>query len=117
MGRRRRRRTRSLGGGCGGWNEGGKGREGIYTCLGLFFYDELGGVCCSGSAYIFSLSATWISGTHLGEAKRQKLPGIGHGQNEQHSIGNIIIGMHENIFASSSGRFAIFISVQAILPS
>lgn len=65
-----------------------------------------------------SLSATWISGTHLGEAKRQKLPEIGHGQNEQHSIGNIIIiGMHENIFASSSGRFAIFISVQAILPS
>lgn len=64
-----------------------------------------------------SLSATWISGTHLGEAKRQKLPGIGHGQNEQHGIGNIIIGMHENIFASSSGRFAIFISVQAILLS
>lgn len=85
--------------------------------FGAIFHDELGGVCCSGSAYIFSLSATWISGTHLGEAKRQKLPGIGHGQNEQHSIGNIIIGMHENIFASSSGRFAIFISVQAILPS
>lgn len=37
MGRGRRRRKRSLGGGCGGWNEGGKGREGIYTCLGLFF--------------------------------------------------------------------------------
>lgn len=67
--------------------------------------------------HLLSLSATWISGTHLGEAKRQKLPEIGHGQNEQYSIGNIIIGMHENIFASSSGRFAIFISVQAILPS
>lgn len=86
--------------------------------FGAVFHDGLGGVCCSGSAHIsLSLSATWISGTHLGEAKRQKLPGIGHGQNEQYSIGNIIIGMHENIFASSSGRFAIFISVQAILPS
>lgn len=86
--------------------------------FGDIFHDELGGVCCSGSAHIsLSLSATWISGTHLGEAKRQKLPEIGHGQDEQHSIGNIIIGMHENIFASSSGRFAIFISVQAILPS
>lgn len=35
MGRGRRRR--SLGGGCGGWIEGGKGREGIHTCLGLIF--------------------------------------------------------------------------------
>lgn len=92
MGRGRgRRRKRSLGGGCGGWIEGGKGREGIHTCLGLFFttnWEEFAALGVHTSS--LSLSATWISGTHLGEAKRQKLPGIGHGQNEQHSIGNII---------------------------
>lgn len=107
-----------MGGGCGGWNEGGKGREGIHTCLGLFFttnWEEFAALGVHTSSLSLSLSATWISGTHLDEAKRQKLPEIGHGQDEQHSIGNIIIGMHENIFASSSGRSAIFISVQAIL--
>lgn len=36
MGRRRGRRKRSLGGGCGGWNEGGK-RRGTYMFGAIFF--------------------------------------------------------------------------------
>lgn len=96
----------------------GREEKGYIHVWGYFFttnWEEFAALGVHTSS--LSLSVTWISGTHLGEAKRQKLPGIGHGQNEQYSIGNIIIGMHENIFASSSGRFPIFISVQAILLS